>query len=140
MTDETTKLKPCPFCGSPAKLLGGPMAQETYSIWCTNPKGKRHHMSGTMDASKTISEWNTRAAPKVKPLVWTKEREHDSTEYVETEFGTYVIWESSFSDDSGHCRLPDGQGGRQVGGDKEKARSVAQADYERRILSALEQS
>jgi hypothetical protein len=58
--------------------MGGPMAQETYSIWCTNAKGKRHHLDcGTMDAKRAADEWNTRAdlaKPKVKPL----ERHGDS--------------------------------------------------------------
>lgn len=51
-----TSIMPCPFCGSPARLMGGPIAQERYSIWCDN----NHHLDGGMDADKLIDEWNTR--------------------------------------------------------------------------------
>lgn len=51
------ELKPCPFCGAEAKLLGGTMAQELYSIWCAN----RHHMEGGFNADKLIADWNSRA-------------------------------------------------------------------------------
>lgn len=65
MTDE---LKPCPFCGSPARLLGGPMAQETYSVWCSGPA--RHSMDYGFNREVAVESWNTRAyaAPRVKPL------------------------------------------------------------------------
>lgn len=55
----TEELKPCPFCGADAKLMGGPKAQETYSVWCEN----RHHINGTMCPKDTVEEWNTRATP-----------------------------------------------------------------------------
>jgi hypothetical protein len=54
------ELKPCPFCGGKARMLGGPMAQESYSVWCEN----RHHITGGMDADKLAMEWNTRYTPK----------------------------------------------------------------------------
>ena len=55
-----SELKPCPFCGGEAKVKGGPMAQETYSIWCINS----HHMNGTMNKEDLIAAWNTRASEK----------------------------------------------------------------------------
>jgi hypothetical protein len=58
------KLKPCPFCGSDARLLGGPEAQETYSIWC----GNGHHTAGSFDRDSTIAAWNRRALPPVDRL------------------------------------------------------------------------
>lgn len=63
MTDsQAPELLPCPFCGSEARLLGGPDAQETYSIWCKNQRGKRHHLDcGTMDRTRAVNEWNRRA-------------------------------------------------------------------------------
>ena len=68
---DAPKLKPCPFCGEEAKLMGGPLAQETYSVWCKNTKGKRHHLEcGTMNEADAVSEWNTRAdlAPSWQPI------------------------------------------------------------------------
>lgn len=62
-------LKPCPFCGAKARMLGGPEAQETYSVWCQS-RGRRHHVRGTMDADETAAIWNTRAdAPELVALV-----------------------------------------------------------------------
>lgn len=54
------ELKPCPFCGAEAHMLGGPMAQDRYEVWCKS-KGRRHHVNGTMDAHQTAAIWNTRA-------------------------------------------------------------------------------
>ena len=64
------KLKTCPFCGSEAKLMGGPLAQEPYSVWCKNESGKRHHLNcGTMCEATAISEWNSRPEdPRVAEL------------------------------------------------------------------------
>ena len=56
LVSQDIELKPCPFCGSKARLLGGSMAQETYGIWCMTG----HHINGTMDKEKTITAWNTR--------------------------------------------------------------------------------
>lgn len=65
----TAPLKPCPFCGAKARMLGGPEAQETYSVWCMS-KGRRHHVCGTMDAEQTAVIWNTRAdAPELVAMV-----------------------------------------------------------------------
>ena len=61
MTD-LEKLKPCPFCGSEARLLGGTIAQESYSVWCNSKEGRQHHLSGSMDRDATIAAWNTRAS------------------------------------------------------------------------------
>ena len=54
------KLLPCPFCGSEAEMLGGPMAQDCYDVWCKS-KQVRHHLRGTMDPVKTAERWNARA-------------------------------------------------------------------------------
>ena len=60
-----TDLKSCPFCGGAAKMKGGPMAQETYSVWCTN----LHHMNGSMDKQVLIDAWNTRT-DTVERMQW----------------------------------------------------------------------
>ena len=57
MTDtKQTELLPCPFCGGEAKLKGGPMAQEFYSVWCENG----HHLEGSLHREATMIKWNTR--------------------------------------------------------------------------------
>ena len=56
---DAPKLKPCPFCGSEARLAGGPMAQESYSVWCVGPA--RHNMDYGFDREAAIAAWNTRA-------------------------------------------------------------------------------
>lgn len=64
MTDDLNSragLLPCPFCGADAKLRGGPLAQETYSIWCRGTPS--HHQDYGLDAEKAIAAWNTRALP-----------------------------------------------------------------------------
>jgi hypothetical protein len=63
MTKEN--LLPCPFCNAPAKLKGGPQAQENYSIWCSN----LHSLQGGMDSGALIKQWNTRHAPKRELVV-----------------------------------------------------------------------
>lgn len=45
--------------------MGGPMAQETYSVWCVN----RHHMDGSFDKAATVERWNTRASVTADPRV-----------------------------------------------------------------------
>lgn len=60
-----SELKPCPFCGTTARIFGGPMAQERYSIWCNN----YHHIEYGMNEQETIDAWNTRHIPEGYALV-----------------------------------------------------------------------
>lgn len=59
-------LKPCPFCGSAAQMMGGPAAQEWHSVWCTGP-GCNSRMNGTMDAGETADKWNRRTLSTITP-------------------------------------------------------------------------
>ena len=127
------KLKPCPFCGSNAKLMGGPMAHETYSVWCTGVG--RHHMDYGFDKDTAIAAWNTRAAPKVKPLVWTAKG------YAQTPFGKYLVVREDWSGEEDFWFIcfagkPYGKCGEHA--TLEAAKAAAQADYEARILAAIE--
>lgn len=80
--------------------------------------------------------------PKVKPLVWVDGRISRSSERetAESILGVYEVlrWYS------GHYggTLPDADLGKEFGGrdSLDAAKAVAQADFERRILSALDLS
>ncbi len=75
------------------------------------------------------------AAPKVKPLEWHFPEHHDTVEIASTIFGEYTVWEIN---GGGYLRRPNEECGWPVGGDINSAKAAAQADYSRRILSALE--
>lgn len=57
------ELKPCPFCGGKAVLLGGPQAQECHSVWCLDCSAK---MQGGMQSEPLVEKWNARPAPAVQ--------------------------------------------------------------------------
>lgn len=110
------ELKPCPFCGGCNLSSGGDAA--IVGVWCRDCQavGPNHYGQ---------HEWNTRAAPKVKSLKWEP---WDCGLYkANSEFGVYHIW-------SGYWRAPDFRGGCSA----KDPKAGAQADYERRILGALE--
>lgn len=79
--------------------------------------------------------WNTRTAPKVKPLAW--EVFDAETAWAHSPFGTYRYDAPKLTLSTQKNYVGDGLGNWRMG-DFEAAKAAAQADYERRILSALE--
>jgi Lar family restriction alleviation protein len=57
-------LKPCPFCGGRAILLGGPKMEELCTIWCA---GCQIHVEGGFDAVYLIERWNRRVEHQESP-------------------------------------------------------------------------
>ena len=122
-------LKPCPCCGGqPTAKTGVPGC-----AWIKCECGIE-----TTDGSlpRVIGIWNTRAKPKVKPLVWSHWSTHKTTgRKTWKAYGvgvTYVVRETAagVSADFGLIHLNFST--------VDEAQAAAQADYERRILEALE--
>ncbi len=72
---------------------------------------------------------------KVKPLVWEYPEHHKDCEIAETIFGKYNVWDC---DGEGYLSKPEERNGFHCGVGIASAKKRAQADYDRRILSALE--
>jgi Lar family restriction alleviation protein len=122
-------LKDCPFCG------GGAVVSGDMSVHCA---ATCEACGATVDATSVtdvVSKWNRRAdiaqapAPvRVKPLVWREEYQKWSADsYTATATGvgcTYII--ASSMNDPNHDAVVDAK------------KAAAQADYEARILAALE--
>lgn len=124
MTDA--ELKDCPFCDSDDIQSGGD--DKVVGYWCNNCQAHGPNEYGNYT-------WNDRVpsppAVTVKPLVWGF---HPAGEVASDNVGSsYIIdkrrarvsflkWPQGFSPDVENI---------------EEAKAVAQADYERRILSAL---
>lgn len=53
------KMKPCPFCGSPAELYG-----EEYMVWCrcSNEDCRCELITRFDEPEEAIEEWNRRAS------------------------------------------------------------------------------
>lgn len=136
MTSDTAlpvELLPCPFCGS------GPTIQKTMFghpvqkwVACAGCGASSAAYSSKVSA---ITAWNTRALSAtrtaVKPLEWSSEPPYSVARVFEFK-GFY----STERVDAGVCELR----GTFCNGDyptAQEAKAAAQADYERRILSAL---
>lgn len=131
----SAELKPCPFCGGRAKYendmqIGGIKFEGwgiVHCIECGRSDGRVYNSE-----IYTTAAWNTRAAPKIKHLVWC----HHPAGLVASNGmgGSYIIntryvrpmW----------LKWPGGHGP-----DAEtvvEMQAAAQADYTRRILEVLE--
>lgn len=83
-------LKPCPFCGSEATLMGGGLSQEMPTVWCVNG----HQLNAGAEV------WNTRAdldlwqpietAPKDGTQIWIPDGENVITVFWHKGFDAFV--------------------------------------------------
>lgn len=155
MTDET-KLMPCPFCGESdqdtllIEHMVGTVRRPAYRVVCDNCGAS----TGYSDRGDHVKEWNTRAAlaaiqpadpvtkagccqsVRVKPLVWTP-RPDGRQWYGHAADGLYLSFTAVMSTETGEwsCFLRDFWRPFET---IEAAKAAAQADYDARILAALE--
>lgn len=126
----TEQLKPCPFCGGEASF-------KPRSFKASCDKCGAHVPVGATDSAEAIAAWNTRAAPKVKPLVWDERYDGVSR----AEYRPRHFYECHDIGRGWVCHETIHGTGHSIGEvwtTREEAKAAAQADYERRILEALE--
>lgn len=144
------ELLPCPFCGVEMRHTENFGAEYfSHPHFSEDPTSDRRCILEGQNYSLHAEEglmpelWNTRTAPKVKALEW----EIDQSLGFGGEFGNgifqyqvspvpqpsgYYVWRwRRFNSKQWHYGGEGGHSGR-------TAKAAAQADYERRILSALE--
>jgi len=132
MSDNQNTLKSCPFCGGIPYLANVAMAGCLYVV-CTDCRMQSD--DGSRD--RVVNNWNTRTPPKIKPLVW-----HPTGISYLSERGGYRIIDTPGRTDA--FRLLVANFGTTYVGDfsgngaLQSAKTAANADYERRILAALE--
>lgn len=135
MPDE--QLKPCPFCGHIEDDPETSVVPNEYGQWvyfCSSCGAE----GPLVDEVSAVTAWNTRAAPKVKPLDWhsTDVIPSRPTWSAEGLGGVYVI---DYREKHGFYRLLWAScRSNEFHPTLEAAKAAAQADYERRILDALE--
>jgi len=103
--------------------------------WCDNCDA--HGPSSEADAAQIIAAWNTRPAPKVKPMEWHHDTDEPEDFSALSAVGWYCI-ESTHGNDNYRWTVSV-VGGELVGvyDDPDIAKAAAQADYSARILAAL---
>ena len=88
------------------------------------------------DADNVVAAWNTRTAPQVKPLVW--EAEDGRITCLDAE-GCDKLYRVLVRHDGSAVLRHNASSFQEFGYESEcEAKAAAQADYESRILSALE--
>jgi len=135
----TDKLFPCPFCGGVAaeKLADGGAAINWIECQDCGAKGPWAKVGHDGRGSRN---WNTRPAPKVKPLEFLP---FDGSVTLLTSdrnsyFASYQIWNmDGIHDGNNWVWGIDGNGWMPERGTLAEAKAAAQADYSARILAAL---
>lgn len=150
MTDQPNLL-PCPFCGGEAELR----ERMDENIWDHSQVKWLSVSCGNMDCDavgfdwpeeadpNAVDLWNTRAdlAPKVKPLEWQGtviDGEH--LRDTARDMDGRLRYEVGITAENHYLMIQIPKGGLESRGNYpsvEAAKAAAQADYERRILSAL---
>ena len=152
ITDEAVELKPCPFCGGEMQIREAlwPSEGDTDGIIHAAPSAcpLPEFNTGTADNCATVAAaWNLRSLPhlsqgavRVKPLEWVDLGDGKAFRAFLPVIGGIRIepygacgwWEVLWSM-PGQCDklIPD------VFDTADEAKAAAQADYERRVLSAL---
>jgi hypothetical protein len=154
MTDTADKLLRCPFCGGEASDAGYVFYRKpcediawedgspiTEAFFCNCPACGISNMAsniGYRTKAQAIAAWNRRdlaALPaqgwRVKPLVW----ETHWTGGWQREFAKTPVGLEYHVNDQGWWFPADNL---RICADRQKAKAAAQADYEARILAALE--
>ncbi len=137
LIDKAEALLPCPFCGGDDMIiLNGPVEDD----WCT-VSCEKCHARGPIDYTDphAIAAWDRRALPArgvvVRPLVWQFEQEDVQVANTSARHQYRVIHDRRATKGawSWFCD------GAWIGCETEEAaKAAAQADYEARILAALE--
>jgi len=129
-----TAIKPCPFGNNPGKQFFQQPDHETAYIICGSCGS-----SGPTDyktKKDAVAAWNTRPAPKVKPLVWVTHGGIPGLHEASSPIGWYYnIWASEGVWYEGDPAS--GEPMRKKYATIEAAKAAAQADYDARILAAL---
>lgn len=125
-----TELKPCPFCGSENVSAEGRSASMRGVPFCHNCGA-----DGPQNEVYAKGDWNTRAEPTVKPLVW---EEFDAwTAWADSPVGRYSWDGEKITLSTQSSYVGDGAGNWLIT-TFEAAKSAAQADFDRRVKECLE--
>lgn len=129
------KIKNCPFCNGEADFESVGMDSQTVwqRVMCIQCcAGSAPHET----CAEAVEAWNTRVAQKVKPLEW--EAEDGRPTCIDSE-GCGKLYRVLIRHDGTAVLRHNAQTlGEEQHRSEKDAKAAAQADYERRILSALE--
>ena len=140
LIDKAEALLPCPFCGEKPRLY----VDRGCEIACVNGKCGAEPTVWQGTEAEAIAAWNRRAAlPKVKPLVWEPSAINKPWHSAKAPWGWYYAqWDDETqawfaSLEMGEVEAPIILSPSDVPS-IDAVKAAAQADYEARILAALE--
>lgn len=141
MTTMNEELKPCPFCGS--EQIGHTSSGGASQFVCSDCD---QWIVGSLEDRSTWEDmaiaWNTRTAPKVKPLVWEVWGHEGISKIFKGSRGGHVYKLKLHPDESGNLHYLGFEYKQLVPYATTKAglewfKAAAQADYERRVRECL---